>query len=342
MAKRQQSRSKRTAPRKVNVEQLKKTLKGWESPEPFKVDASVTSMRDELGAMHRALADRLEPTIAESLEMQKARALLAEAERKRAQLLKRELTQTKNALAASVRGQSQQRVLPRGGLAALAGPGLVIPTTVTLAPILIWATNPSDILRATHSDPVGYNSAQIYLSRDSGGSAGKPLTLTFWYSWENPTDYDAVVNARCHAVYDGVCTATADSGVLSGGWSWASGETWVIPITWWDPHPVDLFASYAQQHQRVFGIRAEGGGFANWAGGIDAQVLFSFGTTPWYSSLVIPPRATAIFKVDTVFTFGIDDGWLEFDFGSKSEFSIASLFWLEILTPPVRTPTVFG
>jgi hypothetical protein len=197
------------------------------------------------------------------------------------------------------------------------------------------------MLQESHYDPTGYSSARIYLSRESGGSAGRPPTLSFWYYWQNPTEYDAVVNARCHVVYNGVCTVLADSGVFSGGWSFASGETWVVPLSWWEPQPIDLYHHWFEQQRLVFGIRAEGGGFGNWAGGIDAKVLYSFGTTPWYPSLTIPPRATAVFRVDTRFVFGTDDGSVEFDFSQKPEFSVASLFWLELLTP-FRPSRAFG
>ncbi|GFO68341.1 hypothetical protein GMLC_19200 [Geomonas limicola] len=182
-------------------------------------------------------------------------------------------------------------------------------------PFLIWEW-PLDIsLVSSHIEPLN-SSARIKLDvpvysfdNDSGVDQRE---FSFYFLWQNPSDFIAVVNCFSVLSLNGACELYANSGITSGDTTSLSIDAYLFPIAYWLPLAPGgnirqlRMGGDPQQHQSVLSeLTATGGAIFGDAG--TASKLFpsisvgmSYGT---YGGLSIPARATALFEVNLTMSY---------------------------------------
>jgi hypothetical protein len=318
----------------IDIEEIKRAVKALPGPPPG-VEASELAMRSELRALRRSLAKRLAPLVVKGADDPAAKAILADYEKEREQLLKSKTSEVEKAMSARGESRSQGTEGQRKALEALATPGLPFtPISFALRPFLIW-TYPTNMLTDSRSDSLGHSSAKISESRS--GSLNENETLTFYYLWSNSSDYYAVVNAHCSTVLNGKCLANANTGIFDGGWVGVSCSATLSALEWWNQPPT--YPPYQPEAMwNVFGLLADGGSFLSLD---DLQLAFLSENAHdlHYVLFPIPPHSTAVFELIVAFHCYVDDGWVQIDFASQPNFSISSLLQLDLLTAPSMAVT---
>lgn len=108
---------------------------------------------------------------------------------------------------------------------------LAPPTTVTLdTPIVIWQTEPhvqSDVFIDAQYTPG--DAALLFRVEDVEPDANY-RSFVFFYFWENPSEYYAVVNVSTSLVFTGFCGAYSNTGFFSGDLSQVSMEGSLVLI----------------------------------------------------------------------------------------------------------------
>jgi hypothetical protein len=200
---------------------------------------------------------------------------------------------------------------------------------------LIWAT-PSNMLVDSLADAFN-NFAKIERRNSSSGRD----ELNFYFLWENPRDEHSVINIECSVGVRGVCTASADSGFLSGGSSSLTIRAELQPLEWWNQPPTTPLQQ-SSQIQDVVTISSSGGifwGLGRRIIGIETpSLIVSSQYDLQHTLFAVPPRGVVVLKVTVSLDYSVDDGSIEVDF-SRDDFSLRCPFvLLGILTPvaPIR------
>src|SRR5262249_24511043 len=124
---------------------------------------------------------------------------------------------------------------------ANAGALLKPPSYIALDPFLIWAQSwvsgvqvqRPNILVDSHIGHFDSWAKINYRTHKDTGIKDTYDTLTFYYVWENPSDSDTVVNAECSLILSGSCYASANTGIIDGGYSYLSLLGAIKPYEWW-------------------------------------------------------------------------------------------------------------
>jgi hypothetical protein len=307
---------------------------------PSDLEVAERAMKRELRALRRSTAKRLESTRAGVISLERATAVQADYETKRARLLKRHksaIAKAKSAMATRRPAALESRRL---ALEALANPRLPFsPVSIVLKPFLIWATSDqphSNMLVNSHADPIGMSWGQVATEASSLPNGSNNLRLQFWYLWRNERDYHEVVNPKALMIFDGSCTVTAETGVFSGGDASVACQAVLNPMQWWEsPTVPDPFQT--GRVWDVFGVSASGGGLFSFSD-FDGKTLDSAVHELHYEHFVIPPREMAVILVQVTFYCELEDGTIDIDFAStpRNDFphSIQCQLQLDLLTAP--------
>jgi hypothetical protein len=202
-------------------------------------------------------------------------------------------------------------------------------------PFLIWGAPHSNILIDTHIEP--WNSwAKIRVVAETGGDhkSGEER-LSFYFIWENETDYYAVIDASTVLAAHGACRARAEGGLgylllpppalLSATanlrlWQWsAQPQTWV-----------------ATPPSTVFELAAEAGVFEDTR---TTSVWDSFDLD--YRSFAVQPRGVVVIEVILAVSYHLFDGHVLANFADGS-YEVGCPFVVVGLlsAPPPMTPLV--
>jgi hypothetical protein len=326
----------------IDIEAIKQAVKAAPASAPPGPDAA--AVRGKLLALRRSAAEQLEPLVEELAAAQAAKPVIADYNRKRRELLKSvkaELDEEMSALASS---RSHAMAARRKALDLLAASDpLFAPVFLTLKPFLIWAS-PSNMLVDSHIDALAFSWAKLSRSHEVDyWDPGFPAAqfdylwndrLTFYYLWENPSTQHVVLNAKCSMVFNGVCVAAADTGLIYGHTTGLGCHVKLIPVEWWNQPPTDAHLQQ-QSSSSVFIIQAESGGI--WTletGELAVKWLSAVTREVRYDLFVVPPGAVAMFRAEVLFAYELADGHVGIDFATQPSYSISSLFQLELLTTP--------
>ena len=143
-----------------------------------------------------------------------------------------------------------------------------------------------------------------YSFDDDSGSATREFS--FYFFWENQSEFLAVAKAFSVLSLNGACEVAANSGIFSGDHMQLSIDAWLYPVTYWLPLPpggdiTDLrLRGDPLQHQKVLDLSATGGHIF---GGADFESKMfsansyglSYGS---YGGFQIPAWATVLFEVN--------------------------------------------
>jgi hypothetical protein len=332
----------------VDIRAVERTVKALQDQERPGVDTAALALRAELSALQRSAVERLEPLVAKGVDVTAVKKVLADYEKERTRFLKGKMPEIERAMSTGEQ-RSEAAAARRQALEVLAIPGLPFtPTTFTLKPFLIWATNPSGMLVDSHADPTGYSWAKVSLSMDklpSGSNGYASSKLVFYHLWTNPSDHYAVVNAKCKAWFNGIASVTANTSLLGGTVTSLSCTASIQPLEWWNQPPTYQPPHGWEHYSSAFSITAVGGGV--WSletGDLEVATLPGLIREMRWDLFSIPPAATAVFEVTILFSHQLydDHGHIAIDFASRPDYSIASLFQLELLTAPSVGSPIIG
>jgi hypothetical protein len=206
-----------------------------------------------------------------------------------------------------------------------------LPTLITLdKPFLIWASPHSNILYDSHIEALN-SWAKINIA----SSTGRQDKLSFYFLWDNPSDYYAGINVSTSLALNGHCSAFAD-GSISYLWDVGGTVTSVNlradlnPWQWWNQPPTLIRPST----ENVLSLVADAG-FLDDCEAQSVSGVLDLGS----NMLAIPPKGVMVFEVALSIYCAIEDGTIEVDF-NDSNFEIACpSITISLLTSP-STATV--
>jgi hypothetical protein len=195
-------------------------------------------------------------------------------------------------------------------------------------PFLIWASPHSNIIYDSRIEP-NNSWAKVKVEGASDSLKHGSEKLSFYFIWDNPSDYHAVINAATFLALTGYGHAYADGSF----WHWYIGNSSSVALTaylyvweWWNQPPT--VAQY--DHDHIGGVGAHGGltddsNFAVFSGAYDLAI----------DQCVVAPRGTVVFEVALDFLYLIlGGGSFEADFQYGSLDIKCPYIELSLLTAP--------
>jgi hypothetical protein len=202
-----------------------------------------------------------------------------------------------------------------------------LPTLITLdKPFLIWASPHSNILYDSHIEP--YNSwAKINIT----STASRQDKLSFYFLWENPSDYYAGINVSTSLALNGHCSAFAN-GSISYLWH-VGGNTSSLyiqadfnPWQWWDQPPTLIHPGT----KSVLSLVANAG-FLDDTEAQSVSGVFDLSS----NMLAIPPKGVMVFEVALSISCAIDDGNIDVNFNDSNFEIVCPSVAISLLTSPL-------
>jgi hypothetical protein len=164
----------------------------------------------------------------------------------------------------------------------------------------------------------------LHVTQNTDGSSAK---ISFYFSWQNPIDFLAVLNCSADVIVNGHVKNLADDGIFTGGSATVKLRTelnvFVGPLT----------ISFQQgQKADIDTITAEGGGIFDVGAVGDRDVSAS--THLSATNIQVDGSRIVVFEVAFVADYSIDDGSINVDFASGDRSVVCPALNIELLTPP--------
>jgi hypothetical protein len=212
----------------------------------------------------------------------------------------------------------------RAALEQLAGTAYLTTPIPLPTPFFIGA-RPAGFLEDSSTAP--FNNVAKPSLQASQNTDGRSAKISFYFSWQNPIDFLAVLNCSADVIANGHVRNLADDGIFSGGSATVKLRTelnvFVGPLT----------ISFQQgQRANIATITAEGGGLFDVGAVGDRDVSTSAHLTA--TNIQVDGSRTVFFEVAFVADYAIDDGSIDIDFASGDRGVICPALNIELLTPP--------
>jgi hypothetical protein len=206
-------------------------------------------------------------------------------------------------------------------------PFLTTPIPI-LTPYLIYAT-PVGMLQDSHIEPCN-NWAKLTYS-DNRDTAYRTVTLSFYFAWQNPSNYLAVINCDSDLLANGVIQAGAQPGLLLPG---SSDLTLLAELTVF----LGATAISWQGNQRVeiIDVSASGGHGIIRLGDVETRAI-SGGYHLSCNDIEVQPNQIVVFEVAFVANYWIDLGGnivLDFHFDPGNYEIMCPALNIDLLTSP--------
>jgi len=212
----------------------------------------------------------------------------------------------------------------RAALEQLAG----TPHLTTLIPVptaFFIGARPAGFLEDSSTAPFN-NVAKpsLHVTQNTDGRTAK---ISFYFSWQNPIDFLAVLNCSADVIANGHVKNLADDGIFTGGSATVKLRTeltvFVGPLT---------IAFQQGQRANIDTITAEGGGIFDVGAVGDRDV--SATTHLSATNIQVEGSRIVFFEVAFVADYSIDDGSIDIDFASGDRSVVCPALNIELLTPP--------
>ncbi len=221
----------------------------------------------------------------------------------------------------------------RAALEQIAGTAYLTTPIPVATPFFIGA-RPAGFLEDSSIAPFN-NVAKpsLHVTQNTDGRSAK---ISFYFAWQNPIDFLAVLNCSADVIVNGHVRNTAEDGIFSGGTAKVKLRTELNIFIG------QLTISFQQgQKANIDTISAEGGGIFDVGAVGDRDVSAS--THLSASNIQVEGARIAVFEVAFIADYSIDDGSIDIDFASGDRSVIVPALNIELLTPPgpgVRPPFV--
>jgi hypothetical protein len=283
------------------------------------------SQHPEIAKLRRNLGKKLEPVFAKAgFDISKVNQLLAHHQTEVRRLLEKEKAKTSKEFAEINRSIRQGIENKRKAIQQIASkPYLVTPIPV-LTPFFIYAL-PAGMLNDSHTEPSNNWARISYTDSVNTNSTAK---LSFYFAWQNPSNYLAVINCNADLVSSGFCLVDANPGFFSGGSAslnlWAElnvylGET---AITW-----------QTGQRSQIASLSADGGNVFSGIGPVVSEAISNVSHLSC-TEIEVQGDQLVVFEVGLFANISIDDGNIAMSFDTPNEILCPALN-IELLTAPV-------
>jgi hypothetical protein len=311
-------------------------IRAQEQPDIAQIGLAQQAQRAKL---RRALGRGLAPLLKGALDGKKIGAALARHQARQRTLVEQGSPALARRQAAIARHRKAALLNTRRALDLLQlqpAASTVIPLTT---PFMIYA-NPAGMLTDSHTEPYNSFAKFAYTSdRDTGyGTAA----VKFYFAWQNPSQYLAVINCRTNLLLAGIIEATAEQGWLFPGSSWielTANLTVHVGTT--------VINYYGTQHTQMGQVGANGG-WAEVGGSGDINAENIYGAYPLSApQIFVEGREVVVFEVACSADWWIDSGGsivLDFDDEAGRYHVAVPVVQVELLTAPdgPLEPVVFA
>jgi hypothetical protein len=186
--------------------------------------------------------------------------------------------------------------------------------TIIDRPFLIWAKPRSNIIWDSHIGS-GDSWAKVKAVGESGDKVWGTDTLSFYFLWDNPTPYYAVIDAATFITFNGFARAHAE-GSFWGGIDPSSSRysylsMWTSLTLWqWSDNPPTPSGTPSQN---ILSLSAEAGFFE------DTETSAVSGSSDHsYTHYVVNPSGVIVFEVSLAMSYSVFDGHTLSDFSDGS------------------------
>jgi hypothetical protein len=282
------------------------------------------------GKLRKKLGKELRPLFASAgLDLAKLdKALQAnQAELKKSLARDRAATAKQFAQAAKLRLAGLANT--RAALEHLVGTAYLTTPIPVATPFYIGA-RPAGFLMDSAIEPWNnWAKPSLQISKDTDGSSAR---ISFYFAWQNPIDFLAVINCSADLLVNGHVTNGADDGIFTGGSATvklrAELNVFVGPveISWQQTQKADIDT-----------IHAEGSGIFDVGAVGDRDVVAS--TLLSCDTIEVHGDELVVFEVAFIADYSIDDGSINVDFASGDRSVVCPALTIELLTPPGPTVT---
>lgn len=137
--------------------------------------------------------------------------------------------------------------------------------------------------------------------------------VSFWFQWTNDGDTPAILDVFGELTFNGSASVWATGGHLDGSTSFVTFTVNLEPLRWWQQPPTEPQPFQPSQ----FNPMASAFASAHWYQGHATASIPVFGSRGCsFQTFVVPPHATAVFKMVLELSYSVDDGTVDVDFES--------------------------
>ncbi len=267
------------------------------------------AQRVSLAKPRRNLGKNLQPLLSNAgLDLKKIDQSLARHQAKVRQLLRTEKAATAKQLAYLAKARQPGLANTRRAIERLASKAYLTTPIPIATPYLIYAT-PVGMLTDSHAEPWNnWGRVTFSVSTDTGDSTAK---LNFYFAWQNPSDYLAVINCTADVVASGECLVDANPGFLFGG---SASLHLRAELTVFVGN-TEIYWQQGQTHE-IVSLSADGGNIF----GLGPVVTRTISDTSHLSCNYIEVQGNqlVVFEVAFVAEYSIDDGNVVLNFGNSN------------------------
>ncbi len=203
-------------------------------------------------------------------------------------------------------------------------------TPIPVATPYLIGARPAGFLTDSHAEPWNnWGKPALQTDQDTSGNTAR---VSFYFAWQNPLAYLAVINCSADLIANGHCSNTAEGGFFSGGSATvklrAELNVFVgaVEISWQPGQKSDIVT-----------ITADGGSIFD-PGAIGNRDISATAHLSC-NSIEVQGDQLVVFEVAFVADYSIDDGSIDLDFASGDNAVIPPALNIELLTPPGSNPT---
>jgi hypothetical protein len=219
-----------------------------------------------------------------------------------------------------------------------------VPTRIVLdKPFLIWQT-PSGGGHKIDFDS-GIESMHSFVNFKIDTNVGGNLTeFGFYFFWRNDNDFPAVVNVDTSLILNGICSAKAASGILSGDACYLQIFTKLSLLEWWDQTSGQPAQPLPESSQMKYAVQFDcsGGGIGSPAD-YKYEIFFHAPFDLSYTLFTVPGKSVAVFYVALNVSYNFYKGGRDLDDEILVNFSnlsgnsiICPSVIVDVLTPSVQ------
>ncbi len=309
----------------IHVSKVKKAINAVKDRKPDPVRKASFTEQARLAKLQRKFGKQLKPLLTDAgLDLKEIDAKLKSHQGEVRQWLKKDEAKTAKQFAMLEKQRQAGFDNTRRAIELIALQPFLSTQIPVQTPFLISA-KPAGILSDSQV-AAGNNLAKAAFSigQDTSNSTAN---VNFYFAWQNPSNFLAVINCSADLITNGLCGAWATPGFLFGG---TASITVRAELT---VFAGSIEISWQQgQTKQLASLTAHGGGIF----GLGDVLSTTISDTAHLScqNIEVQGNQLIVFNVALTAEYSIDDGNVSIDFASGSQGIVCPGLTVELLTPP--------
>jgi hypothetical protein len=316
----------------IDESRLKAAVQAIKERKRPDIDQIHLAQHSKIAKLRRDLGRQFEAVFADAgFDIGKINQIVKQHQTEVRLVVEKQRTETSKELATLTRSLKQGLDNKRKAIEWIATKPFLITPIPIVTPFFIYAL-PAGMLNDSHTEPLN-NWAKLTYT-DTRNISYPPVKLSFYFAWQNPINYVAVINCNTELVANGICQARADPGLFLPG---------SASLELYAELNIYLGETGKQgQSAQITSILAEGGWGPFGSGDLESRdVSGTFALS--CNDILVQGDELVIFEVSCVPSYWIDSGGdivLDFDF-APSDFKImCPALNIDLLTPPSSAAVV--